>query len=393
MLDQTVKNANGSGRERFVFVDALRGIAALMVLSHHLLHNTHLEDTIRSILPGWLCAVFIFNMRGVEIFFVISGFVIAHSLTKVEPSIWGAGNFIVRRQLRLDPPYWAIMALTLADLAIENRIPSIVQRPLPLPSPGELVANALYLQNILRTSRLIGVAWTLCLEIQFYLIFILAHIIGRSNAQGRGGASFTTVAIVVGLGILSLFNTGGQTSRVIYFVPFWSYFSAGILCYWAYRKYVPGWTFFAFLAAFGVAMAWYRSSFMLVGFITVLALYVAGERQQLSHWLSNKPIQYFGKISYSLYLVHFLVLSIVMRAGYRLTHTNRWAALFWMFAAALGAIAAAHLFHKLIEVPSMRLAGRLKTRKGGGAVAPSERLPTITSAAPVVAATQTLPVR
>src|SRR4051794_29974124 len=91
---------------RYVFIDALRGIACLGVLFHHLLHNTVLEVTLRKVLPAFVQAAFGYGARGVQIFFIISGFVIAHSLRDFVPSARNIGSFILRRQMRLDPAYW-----------------------------------------------------------------------------------------------------------------------------------------------------------------------------------------------------------------------------------------------------------------------------------------------
>jgi peptidoglycan/LPS O-acetylase OafA/YrhL len=375
MSDQAARIGEEFGRERFVFIDALRGIAAVMVLSHHLLFNPVLEDTLRTILPGVLCSVLKFGARGVEIFFIISGFVIAHSMRNVATTAAGAGRFILRRQLRLDPPYWAIVFLTLLDIALENQVRSFIHKPMP--TTGGLFVNLFYLQLVLHKPQIVMVSWTLCLEIQFYLCFILMCVAGGVAPNRRGGISWATIVAVFILGIVSLFCAGDQRIYAPWFLPYWAHFAVGVLCYWSYRQLIPKWVFLSFLTAFAVAAGWFATSQMIVGAITVAAIFIVGEAGQLCHWLSNSVLQYFGRISYSLYLVHFLVVSAIMRGGFKLTHTNRWAALCWLVIAAAGAIFSAHWFHKLIEVPSLRCAALLRSKPANISAGRSPAAPSV----------------
>jgi peptidoglycan/LPS O-acetylase OafA/YrhL len=374
MSDQAALMAEETSRKRFVFVDALRGIAALMVLCHHMLFNPMLQTTLEGILPRAVCKFCALGVHGVEIFFVISGFVITHSMRNVAPTLGGAGRFILRRQLRLDPPYWAMLFLCILDVWVENHVPAFVHKPLP--TRDGLLANLFYVQLILHKPQIVMVAWTLCLEIQFYLCFILMILIGGAAPTRPGGISRVTVAGVYALGIISMLCTGHQKIYAPNLLPFWSYFAAGVLCYWNFRRVIERRVFLSYLVAFAIATGWFLNDGMVVGCVTTVCLCIAGEAGALGHWLSNRVLQYFGRISYSLYLVHLLVVSAVIRGGYRLTHTNPWGALFWFVTAAVLSVLAAHLFHKVIEVPSLKVAAALRSKSARSPERP-------TSAAPV----------
>lgn len=64
--------------------------------------------------------VFDYGSAGVAIFFVLSGFVITHSFVKRPFGVQGLGEFAIRRSIRLDPPYWACIAVSLGVLLILN---------------------------------------------------------------------------------------------------------------------------------------------------------------------------------------------------------------------------------------------------------------------------------
>ena len=98
-----------------------------------------------------------------------------------------------------------------------------------------------------------------------------------------------------------------------------------------------------------------------MGLATVLALHAVGRAGRLTTWLGGPVSTYLGRISYSLYLIHAPVLSVVLRAGYKLTGENPAAAVGWFVLAATACLGAAHLLHVLVEAPALRLAARWKS--------------------------------
>ena len=96
----------------------------------------------------------------------------------------------------------------------------------------------------------------------------------------------------------------------------------------------------------------------------MLAIYLIGRAGRLSTTLNWAPLQYLGRISYSLYLIHYPVSHIVVNAGYELTGDSPWAAFGWLLLSVLLSILAAHFLYLLVEAPTARLAARLKPRTG-----------------------------
>ena len=102
-----------SGRLRFL--DGLRAVAALAVLFHHLYYSSEFDKVFSSALPTWFAAFAEYCARGVQAFFVLSGFVIAYSLRDLRVDRRTAVSFALRRQIRLDPPYWICLAVAVID--------------------------------------------------------------------------------------------------------------------------------------------------------------------------------------------------------------------------------------------------------------------------------------
>ena len=89
-----MNHSGHTANPRYVFVDGLRGLAAMAVVFHHLLECSVLGPVLETILPGPLKFFCSHGSHGVQVFFVISGFVIAHALRNIEPTAGAFGNFV-----------------------------------------------------------------------------------------------------------------------------------------------------------------------------------------------------------------------------------------------------------------------------------------------------------
>jgi peptidoglycan/LPS O-acetylase OafA/YrhL len=327
---------------------------------------------LQRITPDFVMEINRYSALGVQIFFVLSGFVIAHSLRDDPLTGKSLGNFILRRQLRLDPTYWMILVLALCLHRAELAIPGLVTPPMP--TTFEILFNFFYLQNIFGVEQIVPIAWTLCIEIQFYLVFISLLSIGHSLEKTikNTSAGVVSSALIFLSGVLSLAIIHFH-SYSAWFIHYWFYFAAGVLCYWAVRQSSSKWSFLCFAILFGVSLCisfLSRSTSgdalapaMLVGLSTALTIYWVGSKGRLTDWWNDRTLQYLGRISYSLYLVHHIVIVIVLRGAYKLTGENEVMAVVWIFVAGMLSIGAAHLLFILVERPSMRLASSLSQRQ------------------------------
>jgi peptidoglycan/LPS O-acetylase OafA/YrhL len=147
-------------------MDMLRFFAAMSVLAYHYISSYLLEDPTN---PGLTLAAHLarYGYLGVELFFIISGFVILWSAKGKS-----ATSFAISRFCRLYPVFWTAMLLTSACyLLLGPHAPQMGGQEISL---HRLLANATMMPQLFDTERIDGVYWTLEMEIRFYfLIFVL----------------------------------------------------------------------------------------------------------------------------------------------------------------------------------------------------------------------------
>ena len=351
--------ADPTSSERFVFVDALRGIAATGVMLCHLLMASPLLERFGRFGPN----VVGIGARGVQIFFVISGFVIAHSLRATPLTGREAGRFILRRQARLDPPYWVMLLIAMAVWRLHNRIHGTHALPVTW---GDFVVNAAYLQRILQRPDLLHVGWTLCIEIQFYLAFIVLLRLGtRTGETNAAGPSRAVVAMVFLTALAALPLDPNLTHMARWAGPAWPYFAAGALCYWAVRRQAPVWPLAVLSAGMIAAGVWIGDkdqSPAFAGVVTVGAIYLVGRARRLGTLWGNRPVQYLGRISYSIYLTHIPITVNLLHVGERFVGRRQMTSVCCLVATSVAGIGVAHAYYLAVERPSMRLAKRMKSR-------------------------------
>jgi peptidoglycan/LPS O-acetylase OafA/YrhL len=356
--------------ERFVMVDGLRGMAALAVVLCHLTvpEICRFSAGLKSSLPQPLPSLLRHGDLGVEVFFVLSGFVIAYSVRGRTVNAAFAGRFALRRAIRLDPPYYLTILISLTFWAYF--LPFGLSQVLDdVGGPRGLVANMFYLQDLLGFVSPISIAWTLCLEVQFYLAFIgllsLAQAVGGrfrrvaagERVVGEASAGALLLVFVPVLAVsLGLWYPG---LRRFDFLGTWFRFFLGVTVYWVFSGQLSGrWlaVFALVLSSLGIA-TWDARG--LTALATGLLITEAGRAGGLTSWLSSRWIQFLGRISYSLYLIH---IPLGMGAANLVwSHTDRsdTGALLCAAIAVLVSLTAAWGVHIAFESPSIILSKRI----------------------------------
>ena len=261
---------------------------------------------------------------GVDIFFVISGFVMAVSTIGKEHKTHPARAFLERRLIRIVPLYWLMTLLMFARLTILHRsrgighAPMSVQTPLPF-----LLASLLFLpfKNSMGTTKpILEVGWTLSFEMLFYLLFAAALAL-------RTRVTTLLAPIMIGLAFVSIFRQPTWPAILDLADPLLLEFLAGLLLGEAIVKglkiNVPvsgviglvAMLLLLFLPAYdplALRFIWWG----IPAFLAVNAT-VALENRYGNRW--PRWMLLIGDASYSLYLSHVFVITPLLNFS-RKTH-------------------------------------------------------------------------
>ena len=224
-------------KKRLLSVDALRGLAALVVVFYHaremswigigaLWHANHLAPSLNAYL-GYLTFPVIFGWAAVPLFFVLSGYCIHRPhvarLAQDENYRIDLKNYLVRRLWRIYPVLIAAIVFTWAlDFYTAARFPADEKL-----GDGDFISaliNALSLQGIAGPTYGSNLPlWTLGLEIHFYLVYPLLFWATRRFGPGR------TVLAVAAISLVSLVLLQWAQIEMVIFLPFWFTWTVGFL--------------------------------------------------------------------------------------------------------------------------------------------------------------------
>jgi len=345
---------------RYVLVDALRGVAATWVIFVHAWAGHHV-DAIRGILPGWLNDLASNGRIPVTIFFVLSGFVIAYSVSRYKVDARFVGRFALRRSIRLDPPYWASIALTVG-MALLSRymVAGKVYEP---PTPSALLLHMAYLQEIVGVPEINPAFWTLCLEIQFYLAFCLLLAISQRLRRDESDRR-SLHAIFLPCMILSAAYPLGLVPEAYslpgWFPASWHRFLIGVAACWAMLGWLPRPVFYGLLLLLCAGLPRSDDVSLLTCIATAGLLYLASRLGTLTTWLNYRWLLFLGSISYSLYLIHNPITGAFYRVAYRLTGHGLAAEVFWFAPMVAVNVAFAYGFWWLFERTSLAFGHRVR---------------------------------
>ena len=335
-------------QRRIGTIDGLRGIAAFAVAWFHFTHGSGLLHS------GWLYYSGLYGWVGVEMFFVISGFIIPYSLYRADYRSRDFGLFLVKRIARLDPPYFADILFCIVLAYLVTFVPGF-RGQWPHYAWGQLAAHVAYVNSIVHKPWVNVVFWSLGIEFQYYLLIgsLFPLLVARRKLVRLG---FLALLLVLAAVI-------HDQALVFRYFPL---FVAGILTFQCKAGLISTRTLLAGLFITGAA-SWFINGGLIacVGVATALIIQFVQ--------LRSSRLTDFGLISYSLYLLHVPIGGKIMNLGGRFAHGTP-AMLMLCATAAAGSIGAALLFYRYIELPSQRLSssvryGRKRTEPAPAAIA------------------------
>lgn len=315
-------------------LDALRGVAALAVVLFH--YTTRYGQTFGH--PAPLAFEFSAGFRGVDLFFMISGFVIFMTLENSR----SARDFLVSRFSRLYPTYWAAVGLTCAVVAVFGL-------------PGKDVSlrdgllNLTMLPNLLQAKAVDGAYWTLEIELFFYAAMLTLYLF----RQLKNIRPILVAWLALHVLVWYLNAHGTRTSYlfghllILDHIPL---FGCGIMLYRLYghageAKAKDVAVLCACLLTIMLVEplgAWWTPA---IGTIVILGL-----SKGRFAFLSSPALVFVGAISYPLYLLHENIGFVVMRWLYGMTSNS----LLVIAITVIAVVGLATLLHEAVEMPALR---------------------------------------
>lgn len=326
-------------KDRLPELDALRGIAALAVVLFHFTINRNAPEL------GWH---FNYGVTGVDIFFMISGFVIFLTInTKTEHG----KDFIVSRFSRLYPTYWTCVLLTATFVLIYE--PNSFKT-------SNVLANFTMFPTYFGVEDLDGSYWTLLVELVFYIWIFLIYLSG-------GLKNIITIGLICMSAIVAFHFFGNYypqlyklASHKIQLINHFPLFLSGIVFFKIrFESFKPGYVILLFLCILasvylhdkgGKTMYFlgkFEHTMVIVSYHLIFTLFVIGKLA----FLNLKPLLFLGKISYSLYLIHQYI-GLHLIETFKNAGMNVYAAILLCISIC---VTAAWIITKYIEIPAVRL--------------------------------------
>ncbi|RYU75796.1 acyltransferase family protein [Hymenobacter persicinus] len=319
-------------------LDFLRAVAALSVCLYHFsgaalpkVINVYMKPLFAS---GWL---------GVDIFFVISGFIIPYSLLGKKYSVTQIGPYLVKRIIRINPPAYAAMALVLAQWFLIDRFINHNQVYTGAITLPQIFHNMIFTVPFTQYKWVVGIFWTLAIEFQFYIfIGLFFNFLFESNHLWKFVAGYLAVSLLQYLPFADFRN----------FFHYSSLFAMGGIALLYHQNRVSKLEFGVVMLIFTAVAFWQlEPTITLTGLATVAAI--------LFTRVENKLFALIGKISYSFYLIHVLLGTTAEFVLVRLiTPDTEIKKVIITLLCIVCALLGAYVFYTLVEKPFIELAKR-----------------------------------
>jgi peptidoglycan/LPS O-acetylase OafA/YrhL len=280
---------------------------------------------------------------GVELFFIISGFVILLTTERKKT----VREFVVSRFSRLMPAFLA--ALLLASVIL-SRAP---MPPLNTPTLAQFAANLTMAPTLFGQPGIDLPYWTLTYEIVFYAYIALALWLGAL----RSIEWFGVLWMAAGYLFLATVDVSHHHRSAIVLLAYYSnFFLIGMCLYRIHVRAARPITYVALASAVaataygGGEQSFWASGWVYLPLAAAFTALVWFAVSRYGKWLCWRPLVLLGRISYPLYLVHCVLGFTVIRFGVE----HGWATVYGVIAAGVVSLVTATLMHYFIEQPGER---------------------------------------
>ncbi len=315
--------------QRIDIVNALRAFAAMFVAWGHFSLNQ----------GPWLNLSGKYGYTGVYVFFVISGFIIPYSLQRGGYELRNFGRFMLKRSIRIYPPYLLSIPITLLALSrfVHPHSSDVIHVTF-----WQVCSHLLYLNDLVGSPWINVVYWTLAIEFQWYVLAGLLHGLFVSR-------SAVVRFIPVALAVVVYFLT--TSDRIVFHgMPV---FLIGVFVF-QYKMGLIGWRRMLCLIAI---MVW-----TMRGPTGMLIAWIAAATGLVIAFVSfrNRIADFLGDVSYSVYLFHLPIgVTVIGWLSYLLPYSGVYLVVLDILGIA-ASVAGAYVLYRWVEKPAQDLASRIR---------------------------------
>ncbi|MFT7776315.1 acyltransferase family protein [Roseateles sp.] len=342
---------------RLPHVDALKALAAQVIVLHHLVSYGPIARAAHEALPWLAGAMHQYGRMAVQVFLVVGGFLSARGLSPRGKALHAnVPELLWRRYLRLTLPFLAALALTLGTCGlIASSWPELVPADIGL---GQLLAHALLLHDVLGYEALTVGAWYVAIDLQLFALLVGLLWLARRGWR-HPGRLVVGPLLVAGAALASAFVFNRDPALDSFAPYFFVSYGLGALVHWLglWRHRRAGLVLLA--ATMGVALLLDWRDRLALALATVLWLAWAqqrhAERRPLLPTTWAATLARGSTTSYALFLLHFPVLLLTNALLAQLPGAAPAMGLLLLLATWLLANCLAAPFHRWVEAPAARL--------------------------------------
>ena len=327
---------------RMPLIDALKGVAAQIILLHHLVSYGPLSKAANAMAPVTAGFLFDYGRMVVQVFLVVGGYLAARALLGSSAlSTIPPGRLIWRRYVRLVIPFAAAMVIAILGAAMarlwlaDDAIPAA-------PTFTQVLAHVLLLHGVVDVPALSAGVWYVAIDLQLYALLTLLLWVGMRFGERAA------VALVAATAMAALFHFNRNAELDAWAIYFFASYGMGALVWWGCARgnamrWLP---LLAGIAVLALALD-FRLRIALALVVALLLAFVT-LRPQL-RIPDSALLAWLGRTSYSVFLVHFPVCLVANAFYARFTDGGNGAALAAMIAAWGGSLLLGTAFHRYVE--------------------------------------------
>ncbi|VCU71755.1 glucans biosynthesis protein [Pigmentiphaga humi] len=338
-----------SSASRVPVIDAIKAVACLSIVLHHLAFYGPMSEVARPLMPGLLDWLYHYGRMAVMGFFVVSGFLTARAFAPDGMALlarpWPA---IRQRYLRLALPFLAAIMLAIGCAAIARAW--LPHESVPgSPTLPQLLAHVALSNGLLGQESLFAGVWYVGIDFQLFSVLALLAWISQAAGRRYPPARWAGAAAIGALTLASLFvfNRNAYWDETALY--FFAYYGLGCGAYWLTGRPGGGLLLAGMAAIVAVALIVDFRARVLVA--AELMLLLGGMRQAgvLESVRVPAVLSRLARISYSVFLVHFPLCLLVSAAFFHFFPQSVAANAAGMAVAVAVSLAGGALFHRLVE--------------------------------------------